>query len=99
MSPKSWSKKPTANTAIWPASPATLLLASELVVEDGGDYIINPVATALVSDLILNSSHFVPPTEESEYESYWNTMEHGVFDVLNSTNQSLYSAFYPNLIK
>ena len=76
-----------------------LLLASELVVEDGGDYIINPVATALVSDLILNSSHFVPPTEESEYESYWNTMEHGVFDVLNSTNQSLYSAFYPNLIK
>lgn len=76
-----------------------LLLASELVVEDGDDYIINPVATALVRDLILNRSHFVPPTEESEYESYWNTMEHGVFDVVNSTNKSLYSTFYPNLIK
>ena len=76
-----------------------LLLASELVVEDGADYIINPVATALVRDLILNRSHFVPPTEESEYESYWNTMEHGVFDVVNSTNKSLYSTFYPNLIK
>lgn len=76
-----------------------LLLASELVVEDGGDYIINPVATALVRDLILNRSHFVPPTEESEYESYWNTMEYGVFDVVNSTNKSLYSAFFSNLIK
>ncbi|MCQ2277032.1 MAG: hypothetical protein MJZ87_08835 [Bacteroidales bacterium] len=76
-----------------------LILASELVVEDGGDYIINPVATALVRDLILNRSHFVPPTDESEYESYWNTMEHGVFDVVNSTNKSLYSTFYPNLIK
>lgn len=76
-----------------------LLLASELVVEDGGDYIINPVATALVRDLILNRSHFVPPTDETEYESYWNTMEHGVFDVVNSTNKSLYSTFYPNLIK
>lgn len=75
-----------------------LLLASKLVVEDGGAYIINPLTTALVRDLILNRNHFVPPTEDSEYESYWNTMEHGVFDILNSTNQHLYSTFYPNLI-
>lgn len=76
-----------------------LLLASELVVVEGNDYIINPLATAIVRDMILNRSHFVPPTEDSEYESYWNSMEHGVFDVVNSINIPIYSSFYPNLIK
>lgn len=76
-----------------------LLLATELVVVDGGDYVINPLATALVRNLILNRNNFVPPTEESEYESYWNSMEHGVFDIINSANYDLFSTFYPNLIK
>lgn len=76
-----------------------LLLASELVVEEENNYIINPEATALVRDLILNRNNFVPPTEVSEYESYWNTMEHGVFDIVGYTNKNLYLEFYPNLIK
>ena len=76
-----------------------LLMASELVVAEGNDYIINPLATALVHDLIANRNKIIPPTEDSEFESYWNTLEHGVFDVISPINKNLYSSFYPNLIK
>lgn len=76
-----------------------LLLASELIVEDSGYYSINPLASALVHDFILNSNKIIPPTEDSEFESYWNSLEHGVLDIINDTNQKLYSTFYPNLIK
>lgn len=76
-----------------------LLLASELVIEEGDYYSINPFASALVNDFIHNSSDIIPPTEESEYESYWNTLEHGIYDIINSSNRNLYSTFYPNLIK
>ncbi len=75
-----------------------LLVASELVVVEGDDYIINPLATALVRDLVLNKPNINPPSQEEE-ESYWNSMAHGIFDVINSTNKKLYSSFYPNLIK
>ena len=76
-----------------------LLIASELVVVEGSDYIINPLATALVRDLIKNRNKIVPPTEESEFEAYWNTMEHGIFDIITPQNKNVYSSFYPNLIK
>jgi hypothetical protein len=76
-----------------------LLVASELVVVDGNDYIINPLATALVHDLIANCDNIVPPTGETEFESYWNTFEHGIFDIITPANKTLYSSFYPNLIK
>lgn len=76
-----------------------LLIASELVTVDGNDYIINPLATALVRDLIANRNKIIPPTEESEFESYWNTLEHGIFDIISSINKNLYSSIYPNLIK
>ena len=76
-----------------------LLVASELVVVDSSDYIINPLATALVRDLIASCDSFVPPTDETEFESYWNTMEHGIFDIITPVNKTLYSSFYPNLIK
>lgn len=75
-----------------------LLVASELVIVEGDDYIINPLATALVRDLVLNKPNINPPSQEEE-ESYWNSMAHGIFDVINSTNKKLYSSFYPNLIK
>lgn len=76
-----------------------LLFASELIIEGGGYYSINPSASALVHDFIINSHQIIPPTVESEYESYWNTLEHGALDIINATNQKLYSIFYPNLIK
>lgn len=76
-----------------------LLLASELIVEDGGFYSINPLASALVHDFILNKDKIIPPTEETEFESYWNTLDHGILDIVNDANQILYSTFYPNLIK
>ena len=76
-----------------------LLVASELVVVDGNDYIINPLATALVRDLIANCDNIVPPTDETEFESYWNTLEHGIFDIITPANKTLYSSFYPNLVK
>jgi len=76
-----------------------LLEASDLVVVEDNCYIINPIATALVRDLIANSNNIVPPTDESEFESYWNTIEHGIFDIITPANKSLYSSFYPNLIK
>lgn len=76
-----------------------LLLASELVIEDEGVYSINPLASALVHDFIHNSNKIAPPTEDSEFETYWNTLEHGVLDIITPENQALYSAFYPNLIK
>ena len=75
-----------------------LLVASELVVIEGEDYIINPLATALVRDFVLNKSKINPPSQDEE-ESYWNSMAHGVFDVINGTNKKIYSRFYPNLIK
>jgi len=76
-----------------------LLLASDLVIADGNDFIINPLATALVHDFISNSDKLTPPSEETEFESYWNTMEHGVYDIISQENKSIYSSFYPNLIK
>ena len=76
-----------------------LLVKSRLVTEDANDYIINPLATALVRDFILNRNKITPPTDETEYESYWNTLEHGVFDIITPQNKSLYSSLYPNLIK
>lgn len=75
-----------------------LLVASELVVIEGEDYIINPLVTALVRDFVLNKSKINPPSQDEE-ESYWNSMAHGVFDVINGTNKKIYSRFYPNLIK
>lgn len=76
-----------------------LLIASELVVVEGNAYIINPLTTALVKDLVNNSGKMIPPTDETEYESYWNTLEHGIIDIINSENRNLYSSLYPNLIK
>ncbi|MBR5168493.1 MAG: hypothetical protein IKW86_10585 [Salinivirgaceae bacterium] len=76
-----------------------LLIASELVILEGNDYTINPIATVLVQDLISNSKNIIPPTEETEFESYWNSMEHGIFDIITPQNKNLYSSFYPNLIK
>lgn len=77
----------------------TLLIESNLVIVENADYMINPIATSIVQDLVLNKDKFIPPTEESEYESYWNTMEHGVFDIITSSNKKIYSFLYPNLIK
>ena len=77
----------------------SLLLASELVVLDGANYIINPLATAIVDDLIANAKRISPPSEETEYESYWNTMSHGVFDIITQENISIYAAFFPNLLR
>ena len=76
-----------------------LLLASELVILDGENYIINPLATAIVNDLITNAKRISPPSEETEYESYWNTMSHGVFDIITQENKSIYAAFFPNLLR
>lgn len=76
-----------------------LLTESELIVVDGNDYIINPMATALVRDLVHNRNRITPPNSETDYESYWNTMRHGIFDVIDANNKTLYSTFYPNLIK
>ena len=76
-----------------------VLLSSELVIIDRNDYVINPVATALVCDLILNRKKFVPPSAESENESFWNTMEHGVYDIITPQNVNLYSSFYPHLFQ
>ena len=76
-----------------------LLLASELVILDGENYIINPLATAIVNDLITNAKRISPPSEETEYESYWNTMSHGVFDIITQENKSIYTAFFPNLLR
>ena len=75
-----------------------LLVASELVVIEGEDYVINPLATALVRDFVLNKSKINPPSQDEE-ESYWNSMAHGVFDVINCNNKKIYYRFYPNLIK
>lgn len=76
-----------------------LLMASELVTLEGNYYVINPLASALVKDLVINRKNFIPPTDESEYESYWNTLEHGIFDIIKQQNKRIYSSFYPNLIK
>ncbi len=76
-----------------------LLIDSELISIDGEFYIINPLATAIVQDIISNRNKIIPPTVESEYETYWNTLQHGVFDFINDENKSIYSNFYPNLIK
>ena len=77
----------------------SLLVASELIVAEEEFYVINPLATAIVQDIIANRDKILPPTIESEYETYWNTMQHGVFDFINDCNKSIYSNFYPNLIK
>lgn len=77
----------------------SLLVASELIVVEEEFYVINPLATAIVQDIIANRDKILPPTIESEYETYWNTMQHGVFDFINDCNKSIYSNFYPNLIK
>ncbi len=76
-----------------------LLLSSELVTLDKDYYIINPLASALVNNIILLQRKFMPPTEDSEYESYWNTMSHGIFDIVNNGNRGIYSSFFPNLLK
>lgn len=76
-----------------------LLLASKLVVLDGNDYIINPIATAIVGDLIMNAKRICPPSKETEYETYWNTMSYGFFDIVTEENKALYSAFFPNLLR
>ena len=77
----------------------SLLLASELVVIDGDNYIINPLATAIVNDLVTNAEKIHPPSEENEYESYWNSMSHGFFDIVRQENKSIYSTFFPNLLR
>lgn len=76
-----------------------LLISSELVVLDGDDYIINPLSTAIVNDLISNNKNITPPTAETEYESYWNSMSNGVYDIITPENKSIYSSFFPNLLK
>lgn len=76
-----------------------LLVSSELVAMSGERFIINPLATAIVNDFISNQKYIAPPNEDSEYESYWNSMSYGVFDIITNENRSIYSAFYPNLVK
>jgi len=76
-----------------------LMIASELIVLDRDDYIINPLATAIVNDLITNEKKITPPNEDTEYESYWNSMSHGFYDIISSENKNIYSAFFPNLLK
>ena len=77
----------------------TLLISSGLVIEEKDVYGINPLATSLVLDLISNKSRFLPPNIENEYESYWNSFTHGVFDVITPENKDKYVSFYPNLMK
>jgi len=77
----------------------SLLIASELVIVEGNDFIINPLATALVNDLISKSGKITPPTTDTEFESYWCTMANGVFDIITYDNKDIYYSFYPNLIK
>lgn len=76
-----------------------LLVASELIFLNGNDYVINPLATTIIDDLIANANKIVPPTQESEYESYWNSMNYGFYDIITPENKSIYSAFFPNLLK
>lgn len=75
-----------------------LLLSSELISEDKGYFIINPLATAIVSDIITNKNSFKSPTPENEVELFWNSMKYGIFDIIRSENKKIYSQFYPNLI-
>lgn len=76
-----------------------LLIESNLVIVEGNDIVINPLATALVNDLIQSGEKIIPPTEDNEFECYWNTLEHGVYDIITPQNIGLYSSFYPNLFK
>lgn len=74
-----------------------LLLSTELVIVENNDLIINPLASALVHDFIINKNKINPPSQEEE-ESYWNSMSNGVFDLISLQNKNIYSSFYPNLV-
>jgi hypothetical protein len=76
-----------------------LLVSSELVIIENEYFTINPLATAIVKDLILNKNKFNPPNETSEFETFWNSMSNGVFDIVTEENKTIYTSFYPNLIK
>jgi hypothetical protein len=47
----------------------------------------------------MNAKRFCPPSKETEYEKYWNTMSYGFFDIVTEENKDLYSAFFPNLLR
>lgn len=76
-----------------------ILLSTELVIIDNDSYIINPLATTIVNDLLTNSTMISTPSKDSEFESYWNTMKYGFFDIVSSKNKDIYSSFFPNLLK
>ena len=76
-----------------------LLTASELVIIDNEHFIINPLATAIAKDLIMNKNKFNSPDETTEFETFWNSMSNGIFDIITTQNKALYTSFFPNLIK
>ena len=76
----------------------TETLKSAIIIENEY-FTINPLATAIAKDLILNKNKFNPPNETSEFETFWNSMSNGVFDIVTEENKAIYTSFYPNLIK
>jgi hypothetical protein len=47
----------------------------------------------------MNAKKICPPSKETEYETYWNTMSYGFYDIVTEENKALYSAFFPNLLR
>ena len=76
-----------------------LLISSELVIIENECFTINPLATAIAKDLIINKNNFNSPNETTEFETFWNSMSNGIFDIITEENKDIYTSFYPNLIK
>lgn len=77
---------------------AGLLRASNLVVIDDKDYVINPLASSIVDDIIKNKALLQSPAYCEEGEEFWNSLKHGFFDILTEKNKETYRKFYPNLV-
>lgn len=74
------------------------LLLSNLMVEDEDNYILNSDYFELANDYIINHVMIKKFDEVScPDEEYWNDFHYGFYDIVNDSNQPIYSKYYPHL--
>lgn len=74
------------------------LLLSGILEEDEAVYRLSQKYIEIVDNYLMNYSKIKNPNELlCIEESYLNSFKYGVFDIINSENENIYSSLYPNL--
>lgn len=76
------------------------LKIAEIIDIKEGNIVLHEKVSSLVDDYLKNEEKIKSPSQVGCVEErFWNSFDHGVYDLISDDNRNLYSSVYPNLFR